>query len=239
MPGQLYAPEENETDRWWSTLNDKTTQEQSGGIVSGSWYYRAYSGTMPTNATSMHTASWHWNTHGGLSLSQGAHNGNAAAEIATVGYGVNSWTDAGHDTDYRERGLLFVGTFDRNSQQQTLGHAFASRPQRVEFYYKFYSCNGETTKAYAKFYDKDNVEIGGGELRITQSIDTYTKGSFEIDYTMETAAAASMTLVFMSTDAESPATKDIEGDKGAFSGYGDSRHVGSILTVDDVQLIYE
>ena len=233
----FYPYTQNETDRWWSTLNDKTTQEQDGVA---SWYYCAYPGTMPTNATSMHTASWHWNTHGGLSLSQGAHKGNAAAEIATVGYGANNWYADQHDTDYRERGLLFVGTFDRNSQQQTLGHAFASRPQRVEFYYKFYSYNGETTKAYAKFYDKDNVEIGGGELRITQSIDTYTKGSFEIDYTMETAAAASMTLVFMSTDAESPATKDIGGDKGAWGdGYGDSRHVGSILTVDDVQLIYE
>ena len=235
----FYPYKENETDRWWSTLNDKTTQEQSGGFISGSWYYRAYPGTVPTNAASMHTASWHWNTHGGLSLSQGAYEGDAAAEIATVGYGVNSWTDAGHGTDYRECGQLFVGTFDRSSQQQTLGHAFTSRPQRVEFYYKFYSYNGETTKAYAKFYDKDNVEIGGGELQITQSVDTYTLGSFEIDYTKETAAAASMTLVFMSTDAESPGTADIQGDNGAFSGYGDSRHVGSVFTVDNVKLIYE
>ena len=172
-------------------------------------------------------------------MSQGAYEGDAAAEIATVGYGVNSWTDAGHGTDYRECGQLFVGTFDRSSQQQTLGHAFTSRPQRVEFYYKFYSYNGETTKAYAKFYDKDNVEIGGGELQITQSVDTYTLGSFEIDYTKETAAAASMTLVFMSTDAESPGTADIQGDNGAFSGYGDSRHVGSVFTVDNVKLIYE
>lgn len=54
-------------DKWWSTFNDMTTQQQSGVA---SWYYCAYPGTMPTNASEMHTATWHWNNHGGTSCQQ-------------------------------------------------------------------------------------------------------------------------------------------------------------------------
>ena len=88
-------------------------------------------------------------------------------------------------------------------------------------------------------YDVNRNLIGKGDLRITQSIDTYTQGRVGISYEQK-AKASYIELVFMSTDATSPGTKDIQGSKGAFNaGYGDSRHVGSILTVDNVKLIYE
>lgn len=61
-------------------------------------------------------------------------------------------------------------------------HTFTSRPDAIQFYYKFYSYNGETTKVYAKLYDVNRNLIGQGELRITQSIDTYTQGRVGISY---------------------------------------------------------
>lgn len=223
-------------DKWWSTFNDMTTQQQSGVA---SWYYCAYPGTMPTNASEMHTATWHWNTYGGTSLSTGAYQGNVAAEIATVGYGANNWFDFGHDTEYRQAGYLYLGTFNRDTQEKNMTHTFTSRPAAVQFYYKFYSYNGETTKVYAKLYDANRNVIGEGELKITQAVDTYTLGVINISYPQKEKASY-MELVFMSTDATSPGTKDIQGSKGAWkAGFGDSRHVGSILTVDDVKLIYE
>lgn len=223
-------------DKWWSTFNDMTTQQQSGVA---SWYYCAYPGTMPTNASEMHTATWHWNNHGGTSLSTGAYEGNVAAEIATVGYGANNWSAISHNTKYRQAGYLYLGTFNRDTQEKNMTHTFTSRPDVVQFYYKFYSYNGETTKAYAKLYDANRNVIGEGELKITQAVDTYTLGVINISYPQKEKASY-MELVFMSTDATSPGTKDIQGSKGALNaGYGDSRHVGSILTVDDVKLIYE
>lgn len=223
-------------DRWWSTFNDMTTQQQSGVA---SWYYCAYPGTMPTNASEMHTATWHWNTYGGTSLSTGAYQGNVAAEIATVGYGSNNWLNGSHETDNRQAGYLYLGTFNRDTQEKNMTHAFTSRPDAVQFYYKFYSYNGETTKVYAKLYDANRNVIGEGELKIIQAVDTYTLGKINISYPQK-GKASYMELVFMSTDATSPGTKDIQGSKGAWNaGYGDSRHVGSILTVDDVKLIYE
>lgn len=223
-------------DRWWSTFNDMTTQQQSGVA---SWYYCAYPGTMPTNASEMHTATWHWNTYGGTSLSTGAYQGNVAAEIATVGYGPNNWLNGSHETDNRQAGYLYLGTFNRDTQEKNMTHAFTSRPDAVQFYYKFYSYNGETTKVYAKLYDANRNVIGEGELKIIQAVDTYTLGEINISYPQK-GKASYIELVFMSTDATSPGTKDIQGSKGAWNaGYGDSRHVGSILTVDDVKLIYE
>ena len=48
-----------------------------------------------------------------------------------------------------------------------------------------------------------------------------------------------MTVVFPSTDSSSPSTKAVQGSYSALAGYLDSRHIGSILTVDDIELIYE
>ena len=61
-------------------------------------------------------------------------------------------------------------------------HAFTSRPDAVQFYYKFYSYNGETTKVYAKLYDANRNVIGEGELKIIQAVDTYTLGEINISY---------------------------------------------------------
>ena len=235
---QIYSYYPYTSNGWWETANGITTQEQTEKEVA-SWYYCAYPGTLPTNASETHTATWHLNNHDGKSLATNAHSGKAAAEIATIGYGANNWLAFSHDTKYRQAGLLYIGTFDTQSKQPKYGHSFTSRPESVSFYYRFYSYNNETTKAYARLSDKDGNAIGYGELKIAKATDTYTQGTITIGYTNTTAKAASITIVFMSTDAESPATKDIQGSKGAVNaGYGDSRHIGSIFTVDDVTLNY-
>lgn len=134
--------------------------------------------------------------------------------------------------------MLYVGDYDLVNHKEVLGKPFYTRPSKVKFYYKFFSYNSETTKAYAQFWDKDGTSVGYGELNILQATDRYTEGIIPITYSVM-KRAVKMTIVFLSTDATSPATKDIQGDAGAFGGYGDSRHIGSVLTVDEVSLIYE
>lgn len=233
----FYPYAKNESDTWWSSHNDKTTQAYSGVA---SWYYSSFPGTVPTAKTSW-TAYNHLNRFGKQSLTIGAHTGANAMEITTVGHGTNRWTSqsaAQNDVDYRTSGALFIGTFNRGTQEETLGHAFDSRPSSVEFYYKFYSYNNESSKAYAVLYDNQKQEIGRGDLIISESTDTYTKGIINIDYAIKKKATY-ITIVFLSSNAESPATLAIQGSKKAFNaGYGDSRHIGSVLTVDDVKLVY-
>ena len=43
----------------------------------------------------------------------------------------------------------------------------------------------------------------------------------------------------LSTSSQSPATKAVHGSLNDWKGNGDSRHIGSILTIDDVSLVYD
>lgn len=223
----------NNAEKWWNTSN-RTTTQVSG---SSSWYYRAFSGVIPTKESS-YTASHHLNSYKGQLLQIFAHGGNNAMEISTVGWGSNSWTDFSHNTERRTAGMLYIGDYDLVNHKEILGKPFSIRPSAVKFYYKFYSYGNETTKAYAELWSEDGSSIGYGELKIKTASNEYAEGIIPVDYSAM-KKAVKMTIVFLSTDAVQPATLDVQGSKGALGGYGDSRHIGSILTVDDVSLIYE
>lgn len=225
-----YYPYSDVNSQWWDTSNEITTQKVDG--IYYSWYYAVYPGVVPTNASELHTASWM------LGRTDAAHSGSVAVDIATVGWGCNNWGPGGGDgPDYKTAGSLFVGVLQGG--QEILGKEFNSRPSKVQFYYKYYSYNGEYTVPFVRILNKDGVEIGYGEIKIANTVDTYQEGLIPITYTVPTDKAASIIIIFKSTTVEQPGTAEFTGSDGLFSGYGDSRHIGSILTVDDVKLIYE
>ena len=237
---------DNDNDIWWDTNNSLTTQSRSGVA---SWYYCAYPAVMPTSASETHTASWHVKHYGnasdyGLSniTNDVSYKDKTSVEISTVGYGANNWTSessAQSDCEYRTAGCLFIGTYNINSGMN-LGHSFNSRPLRLMFAYKFYPYNSERAKVYAIIYDTNKNQIGYGEVLISDPSDTFIEYLIDINYNNKQQKASFITIVFLSSSENSPATKAIQGSKGAWNaGYGDSRHIGSILTIDDVKLIYE
>ena len=92
---------------------------------------------------------------------------------------------------------------------------------------------------YITVYNGD-TSIGYGELLIDKAVSQYkTDDKVVIKYTDLTKQATKLTIVFMSSNNDSPQTLAIQGNNSMLSGFGDSRHIGSILTVDDVKLIYE
>lgn len=243
----FYPYLQDESDKWWSTTNALTTQ----GKGDYSWYYAAYAGVIPTNATETHTASWHVKQHGSASdfgvseiteeMLDKPNSGNTSMEIATVGWGKNNWTsqsNAQSGCQTRTAGCLFIGTYDVNSGMN-LGHAFNVRPSALNFAYKYYPYQSDVAKVYVTVYNGD-TSIGYGELLIDKAVSQYkTDDKVVIKYTDLTKQATKLTIVFMSSNNDSPQTLAIQGSNGMFSGFGDSRHIGSILTVDDVKLIYE
>lgn len=246
----FYPYLQSESDKWWSTTNALTTQAKGDY----SWYYAAYAGVIPTNATETHTASWHVKQHGNASdfgvseitdeMLDKPNSGNTSMEIATVGWGKNNWTSqssAQSGCQNRSAGCLFIGTYDVNSGMN-LGHPFNVRPSALNFAYKYYPYQSDVAKVYITVYNGD-TSIGYGELLIDKAVSQYkTDDKVVIKYTDLTKQATKLTIVFMSSNSDSPQTLAIQGDKSwtaALGGYGDSRHIGSILTVDDVKLIYE
>lgn len=230
----------SENDKWWTTNNSITTKDP--GCTS--WYYAAYSAVVPTNATQTKTALSHIKSRGNANdfgvnsiTNDVAGEGNASMEISTVGHGDNRWTSR-DKVQYRTAGKLFIGIYSSSGEEE-LGHIFNSRPKAFRFSYKFYPYNGESTKAYIVLYDETKEQIAYGELNISEATDAYINtDNIDITYSNLEKQASYITIVFMSSSSSSPLTKDIQGGNGAFDGYGDSRHIGSVFVVDNVELVY-
>ena len=207
---------------WWATRNALTTSQRDGV----SCYYTSYSGTIAADGY------------------QGS-----AAEISTLGWGkgntyIQSMT--GVFIYNKTPGMLFIGSHlatSDGSETINYGHDFASRPTAFSFYYKFKSINNESFKAYMVVENRDNgiVELGRGELVSSEDKDSFGNAPtrVEIHYSNTQLKATHMYIVFVSSNAAEPSVGLSNGSLGAFNGYSDSRYVGNVLTVDNVELIYE
>ena len=216
-----WFPKSSETEaNFWATRNDLTTSQRSGV----SCYYTSYSGT--------------------LKISD-AHTGSGAAEISTVGWGEgNTFVDgSGYVLKNKTAGMLYMGEYTLNGETpETYGRAFTSRPDKFRFYYKFHPVKTEEFKAYIVVENRDNdvvTELGRAELVSGEKVDAYKEATLSIDYSNTELKATHMYVVFISSTAENPEVQKLKGNKGAFDGYSASRFVGSVLKVDDIELIYE
>ena len=216
-----WFPKSSETEaNYWATRNDLTTSQRSGV----SCYYTSYSGTLKTSD---------------------AHTGSSAAEISTVGWGEgNTFVDgSGYVLKNKTAGMLYIGEYTLNGETpETYGRAFTSRPDKFRFYYKFNPVKTEEFKAYIVVENRDNdvvTELGRAEPVSGEKADAYKEATLSIDYSNTELKATHMYVVFISSTAENPEVQKLKGSKGAFDGYSDSRFVGSVLKVDDIELIYE
>ncbi|MGM9797024.1 MAG: DUF4493 domain-containing protein [Parabacteroides sp.] len=207
---------------WWATRNALTTSQRSGV----SCYYTSYSGTIEAEG----------------------YRG-SAAEISTLGWGKgNTYTQSmtGVFIYNKTPGMLFIGSHSATSdgnETMNYGHDFASRPTAFSFYHKFKSINNESFKAYMVVENRDNgiVELGRGELVSSEDKDSFGNAPtrVEIHYSNTQLKATHMYIVFVSSTAAEPSVGLSNGSLDALNGYSDSRYVGNVLTVDNVELIYE
>ena len=200
---------------FWATRNDLTTSPRYDATN----FYCAYSGTIKSD--------------------NGRHN-SSCAEISTVGWGErNTFTLLGGKCSNVTAGMLFIGDYKNT---ELFGKEFHSRPDAFEFYYKFAPVKNESFKAYIVVENREGdsiTELGRGEILSNVEVKEFSKQTVKVTYSNITKIPTHMYIVFMSSSADSPSVNSVTGSRGAFSGYADSRYVGSVLTVDDVNLIYE
>lgn len=227
-----YPYNQGESSAWWSTRNAMTTFQRSGT----SYYYTSFPATCEVSP---------------------GHSGNKAAEISTVGYGIDNWwtsaSNATYPAQYVTPGMLFIGDYnyspkandDRGDEgTEVFGRPFDVRPDKLSFWYKFKPYNSESFKAYIVLENRDNgtVEVGRGELSSEytgKAQSEFTKATVDITYSNKYLKATHIYIVFLSSTAETPTTDRVQGSKGTFNGNSDSRYIGNVLTVDDIELIYE
>lgn len=207
----------SQSDNFWSTRNPRTTGQTSGTTC----HYTSYSGTLPAGT---------------------------GAEISTLGYGEGTTyahTGSGKVGDPKKKigGLLFTGDYSVNGDNETIsaGRPFTSRPSALAFDYKFVEVNGESFRVTIVLENRAGgtvTEIGRGALTSNEAKGSFTRCEIPVAYTASPLKATHISVMFESTTSDSPQVLSRQGSKGAFNGYGDSKYIGTQLTVDNIELIY-
>lgn len=167
-----------------------------------------------------------------VSYTQGRSGGDSkAAQIMAINV-------AGGNTDLISygnavQGRLFIGSYGGAS-----GHQFGVRPSKMKFYYNYIPRGTDTFRCTIVIKNGD-TEIGKGVFELTSdsSISDWPEAVVEIEYSNKELVATSLAVEFLqSTSTEPPFTKNVSI---TYPAGNKNVHGGSILTVDDLELIYE
>ena len=167
-----------------------------------------------------------------VSYTQGRSGGDSkAAQIMAINV-------AGGNTDLISygnavQGRLFIGSYGGAS-----GHQFGVRPSKMKFYYNYIPRGTDTFRCTIVIKNGD-TEIGKGvfELTSNSSISNWPEAVVDIEYSNKELVATSLAVEFLqSTSTKPPFTKNVSI---TYPAGNKNVHGGSILTVDDLELIYE
>lgn len=218
----------------WATLNDYTTMNRTNNM-----YFRSYPCVRVVSGRS-----------------------GKGIELVTTGWGAGSTYKSEKKflqspwfhSQYCERataGKVYLGTYtyDGASEEagQVHGRNFASRPSALSFWSKYKVVNGNSMVVHAELLAGTEV-VGSGEYTDNQNVSEFTKHIIPIRYSV-TGIAKPVTSIrlYLSSQITSATSTDIENVNGsaqASATFGetidawDSRFQGSVLTVDDVELMY-
>lgn len=218
----------NETTSW-NTVNGLTTS-QGGNSTLGTGNsrngcaYNANSGTQPTTESVSGNAAW----------------------IRTVGWGAGNTAGVfgGFANCYHvDAGELYLGTFDALSLSPVYGCDFASRPQKITFWYKYSTVTANDDKGFvrAAMYDSSGNTIFEKEL-LLDAISSYTKMEIVPDYADNASSAAKFVLIFKSSNKSSidllSKVNSTYMTPPPASNLTNGEYLGSKLYIDDVVLVY-
>ena len=202
-----------ETDIWWA-VNSRVA--------------------MPSS-TSVASANWNWVRFPTVAYTADAADGGNAAVIYSVAVG--DWT-TNISPGTSHAGELFIGTADDSGNHSSEGHSFGSRPDRLEFMYKYDSNGGETFFVNAELYSEDGTVIATASTDSGSASSSWLKFSLPFQYTDTARKAARIYVSFKSTSASEPSVTGNKvitiADNAQYTG-----NFGSMLYLDDLQLVYE
>lgn len=160
----------------------------------------------------------------------GGRNGGRAAQMMLIAIS-NSATSGTAPSPTVGFGKVFTGVYGG-----VQGRSFASRPSKLNFWYKYSSFESDSFKAYISVKNGDTV-IGEATYSSSDSRSEWTQMSVDIAYSRTDLKADTIYIEFVSASDSNKWQYNMSivygGDRTA------NVHGGSILTVDDIELIYE
>ncbi|MBQ8421986.1 MAG: DUF4493 domain-containing protein [Bacteroidales bacterium] len=168
---------------------------------------------------------------------EGVHGGGKSAQIASVstGQAASEWAKG---TAYA--GELFIGKSNTGHQDDWnyayTGHAFASRPSVLKFWYQYEAYEGDSFYVKVEVRDASGNVIASAEKTDGSAASGWTECAMNIPYAVTDAKAGSIFITFKSSTDSSPATEKRK--LTFYDSDGENHYVGSVLRVDDIVLEY-
>jgi hypothetical protein len=204
----------NESDVWWA-VNSRTTMpsECAGG---GSYEYKVFP-----------TISW---------SSSNKSQGEKSIQIATIAVGYAAIVNGGSTTPYV--GEIWIGTSNDNGGHASEGHAFASRPNSMTFWYQYESFNDNE-----KFYMQVVLKAADGTIVASNEIPNGEEGdpsgnTITLPFTYSPDVYKKVSSIYMVFKSSSGSV-DSKKRTMEISGQEQTARIGSVLRIDDIKLNYE
>lgn len=205
---EWYLPYTDANSAWWA-VNSRATMPDSH-----SWLHYTFK-CFPCAAYSID-----------------AHSGSKSAMVYTVS--VNGANTDGTSFGDHVPGEIWIGTTNDNGDHVTDGHAFASRPTSLKFWYKYAPINAESFVVNVVIKDANGNEIARAEILDGSAAREWKQCEMPILYSDMTKKAATIYVSFKSC-----ASGDISMNKKIeIAGKEEKAHIGSVLRIDDIELTY-
>ncbi len=231
---------------FWDTNNDYTTRHRN-------------------NSSSLTMANY--NGFHAVSYVQG-RNGGLAAELRSTANGRGNTIKFSIFSERKEldlnkvAGTLFTGTANvkmtgndisgKDTYMEEKNASFPSRPTALQFYYKYIPYNTDSWSVHIELLDENKNVIIQNEKTSSETVNDWSEEPFsvELDYADDTTYAKCkyIYVIFKSTINEGAnmpyreitQTFYVLSENGALSDRTYSpAYVGSVLTIDDISLVYD
>ena len=209
--------EGNASTAWWDTNNDKA---QGGTYALGIWYEGCFASC--------------------VSYTEDAHEGTKAALMYVSGCGDGYANTSGTYVGGAMVGSLFIGKYNSGIVQ---GHDFVSRPSSLSFWYKYKPYNTDAFKVVISLKNGDkDIATGIYEPTAYSAEDSeYQQATVQLNYNEDGGKATTICVQFLASNKTELSQNDFAlGTTITYPVIGDwTVHMGSILKVDDISLIYD
>ena len=176
--------------------------------------------------------------------SKSPYSGYYAITITSVAVGdvssewnlMNSWGDA-------QVGEVFVGKADNSTEHNGShiedGHAFASRPSSMSYWYKLDCFESDPYYVEIKILDKDGEVIGSAVKKDgASSVSSWTQVTLPINYTVTDRKAANIYVIFKSSASGKKTSRKYTLSRYDYGEGNVTIHAGNVLWLDEVKLNY-
>ena len=161
-----------------------------------------------------------------------------AAQIMTLRIGKREAVNTNYDDHTVTWGKLFLGTYGAES-----GRPMESRPSALSFWYTHDPYEGDSFLVNVTIYS-NGTQIAAGSRTISNSTSSWQQERVNLQYSRTDLKATSIYVEFVSGTKLNTSGEPLHQSKGGLSVThgGDksaSVHRGSVVAIDDVELIYD